>query len=121
MSDAPTSLLPALRKLGFRAADDALAATERRLRMYERPDLLILDELGYLPCDTRAADMFYSIIAARHERRATVISTNMAYKQWAQLFQGAPSVPALVDRFAQHCHVLDIDTDSWRLKHGSTE
>jgi len=98
---------------------ESLPATERRLRMYERPDLLILDELGYLPCDTRAADMLYSIIAARHERRATVISTNIPFKQWGHLFHGAPSVAALVDRFAQHCHVLDIDADSWRQAHNN--
>ncbi len=96
---------------------ESLPATERRLRVFDRIDLLILDEIGYLPCDARAADMLFNIIARRHEKRATVISTNLPFKQWGQLFQGAGSVAALVDRFSQHCHVLDIDGDSWRQTH----
>ena len=95
---------------------ESLPATERRLRRYDRPDLLILDELGYLPCDSHAADMLYNIIARRHEKKSVVISTNLPFKQWGQLFAGARSVTALVDRFTQHCHTLDIDADSWRQK-----
>jgi DNA replication protein DnaC len=44
------------------------------------------------------------------------ITTNLAYKQWGTIFGNAPCLSALVDRFAQHCHVLDIDADSWRDK-----
>jgi len=97
---------------------ESIPAFERRLRRYLRPRLLILDELGYLPCDTRAADMLYAIIGRRHEQRSTVITTNLAFKQWGTVFPGAACVGALVDRFAQHCHRVDIDADSWRDKHG---
>lgn len=96
---------------------ESLPATERRLRAYDRVDVLILDEIGYLPCDTRSADMLYNVVARRHEKRATIISTNLPFKQWGQLFGGAGSVAALIDRFSQHCHVLDIDGDSWRQTH----
>ena len=96
---------------------ESLPAIERRLRALQRFDVLILDEIGYLPCDTRAADMLYNIIARRHEKQSTVISTNLPFKQWGQLFGGAGSVTALVDRFTQHCHVMDIDGDSWRQTH----
>lgn len=96
---------------------ESLPAFERRLKRYIAPDLLILDELGYLPCDSRAADLLYQIISRRHEQRATVITTNLAFKQWGTVFPGAACVVALVDRFAQHCHTLDIDADSWREKH----
>lgn len=61
---------------------ESIPAFERRLKRYLRPRLLILDELGYLPCDSRAADMLYAIISRRHEQRSTVISTNLAFKQW---------------------------------------
>jgi DNA replication protein DnaC len=96
---------------------ESLPATQRRLRFYEKPNLLILDELGYLPCDSRAADMLFNIITRRHERASTIISTNLSFKKWGALFDHAGSVAALVDRFAQHCHVIDIDADSWRQKH----
>jgi len=96
---------------------ESLPAVERRLKRYTQPDILILDELGYLPCDTRAADILYSIISRRHERRSTIITTNLAFKHWGTVFPGAACVVALVDRFAQHCHRVEIDADSWRDKH----
>jgi len=96
---------------------ESLPAFERRLKRYTRPALLILDELGYLPCDSRAADILFNMISRRHEHRSTVISTNLAFKQWGTVFPGAACVVALVDRFAQHCHKVDIDADSWRDRH----
>ena len=96
---------------------ESMPAFERRIQRYVRPDLLILDELGYLPCDSRAADLLYNIISRRHEQRATLITTNLAFKQWGNVFPGAACVVALVDRFAQHCHTVDIEADSWREKH----
>jgi DNA replication protein DnaC len=106
--------------LGAALADllkqESLPAVERRLRRYTTPDLLVLDEIGYLPCDARSADLFYNIISRRHEKKSTVVTTNLAFKQWNTVFPGAACVVALVDRFAQHCHVIDIDADSWRQK-----
>ena len=95
---------------------ESLPAVERRMRCYTAPDLLILDEIGYLPCDSRSADLLYNIISKRHEKRSTLVTTNLPFKQWSTVFPGAASVVALVDRFAEHCHVLDIDADSWRQK-----
>ena len=108
-----TTLAAALADL---SRQESVPALERRLRRYTAVDLLILDELGYLPCDSRSADLFYAIISRRHERRSTVISTNLAYKQWNTVFPGAACVVALIDRFAHHCHVIDIDAESWRSK-----
>lgn len=95
---------------------ESLPAFERRLKRYVSCDLLVLDELGYLPCDSRAADILYNIISRRHEQRSTLITTNLAFKQWGTVFPGAACVVALVDRFAQHCHRVEVDADSWREK-----
>ena len=95
---------------------ESLPAIERQLRRYTSPDLLIIDELGYVPCDSDAADLLFRIVSKRHENRAIVITTNLAYKQWGTVFGDAPCLGALVDRFAQHCNVIDIDADSWRDK-----
>ena len=78
---------------------------------------MILDELGYLPCDSRAAELLYNVISRRHEQRSTIITTNLAFKQWGTTFPGAACVVALVDRFAQHCHRVEILGESWRDKH----
>lgn len=91
-------------------------ALERRFKRYTLPDLLILDELGYLPQDSRAADLLYNVIARRHERSSTIITTNLAYKQWGTIFPSAACIGALVDRFAQHCHDIDVDADTYRQK-----
>jgi DNA replication protein DnaC len=95
---------------------DSLPAFERRLRRYVRPRLLILDEIGYLPCDNRSADLLYNIVSRRHEVRSIVITTNLPFRQWGTVFPGAACVAALVDRFVQHCHVIDIDAESWRQR-----
>lgn len=106
-----TSLSAALADL---LRQESIPATERRLKRYTMPSLLILDELGYLACDSRAADMLFHIITARHHRRSVIITTNLAYKQWPSVFPGATCLSALVDRFAQHCHAIDIKGESWR-------
>lgn len=108
-STVPAALVDLLRQ-------ESLPATERRIKRYTGPDLLILDELGYVPCDSRAADLLFNIVSRRHEKRSIVITTNLAYKQWGSVFHDASCIGALVDRFAQHCHTLDIDADSWRNK-----
>jgi DNA replication protein DnaC len=95
---------------------ESMPAFERRLRRYTNPDVLLLDELGYLPCDSRAADILYNIISRRHEQRSTIITTNLGFKQWGTTFPGAACVVALVDRFAQHCHRVEILGESWRNK-----
>jgi DNA replication protein DnaC len=98
-------------------SQESLPAFERRLRRYLRPDLLILDELGYVPCDSRAADVLYNIVSRRHVSRSTVISTNLSFKQWGNVFPGAACIAALIDRFNQHCHKVSIVAESWRETH----
>jgi hypothetical protein len=62
------------------------------------------------------SEPLYAIVDRRHEKRSTVVTTNLSFKQWGTVFPGAACVVALVDRFAQHCHVVDIDADYWRQK-----
>lgn len=95
---------------------ESLPALERRLRKYTTPSLLILDEIGYLPCSRQSADLLYTIITRRHESRSLILTTNLPFKQWGTVFPGAACVAALIDRFIQHCHIIDIDGDSWRQK-----
>jgi DNA replication protein DnaC len=86
----------------------------RRLRHYTRPDLLIVDEIGYLPFDARAGDVFYNVIAGRHEERSTIATTNLAFKSWGGVLGDAASVVALIDRFSENLLVMDIEGDTAR-------
>ncbi len=95
---------------------ESLPAIERRMKRYTTPDLLILDEFGYVPLDSRAADLFFNIISRRHECRSVVITTNLPFKAWGDVFPGAAGLGALIDRFAEHCHVVDIVADSYRQR-----
>ena len=96
---------------------DGFLAMERRMKRYTQPHLLILDELGYVPHGARGADHLFNIISQRHEpRSATIITTNLAYKKWGEVFDGAASINAAVDRFAQHCLIIDIDGESYRQR-----
>ena len=61
---------------------ESLPAVERRMKRYTSVDLLVCDELGYVPVDTRAVDLFFQIISRRHEKASTIISTNLPFKEW---------------------------------------
>ncbi len=110
-----TTLVAALADL---LKQESVPAMERRMRRYVTPHLLIIDEIGYIPCDNRSADVLYNIISRRHERASTIITTNLAFKLWPTIFPGAACVSALIDRFSQRLHAIDIDADSYRQKKG---
>ena len=95
---------------------ESLPAVERRIKRYTGVDLLVCDELGYVPCDARAADLLFQIISRRHEKASTVIATNLAFKEWGPMFHGAASLVPLIDRFTQHLVTIDIEGESYRQK-----
>lgn len=95
---------------------ESLPAVERRMRRYTTVGLLVFDELGYVPCDARAADLLFQIISRRHEKASTVIATNLAFKEWGPMFHGAASLVPLIDRFTEHLITIDIEGESYRQK-----
>lgn len=95
-------------------SQESTAALQRRMRKYTSPDLLILDELGYLSYDSASADLLFEIIAKRYETNSIVLTTNMAFKDWPKVFSGAACVSALIDRLTHHCQIIKIEADSYR-------
>lgn len=95
---------------------ESLPAVERRLRRYTSVDLLICDELGYQPIDARAVDLLFQIISRRHEQASTIITTNLPFKDWSNVFPGAACLVPLVDRFTENLVVFDIQGDSYRQR-----
>jgi DNA replication protein DnaC len=89
----------------------------KALKTYVRPQLLLLDELGYLPIDKRGADLLFQVVAARYESGSIVLTTNRAFREWGTLFDVDNTLAtALIDRLMHHGEALVIKGDSYRMK-----
>ena len=90
---------------------------QNALKTYVRPQVLLLDELGYLPIDKRGADLLFQVVAARYESGSIVLTTNRAFREWGTLFDVDNTLAtALIDRLMHHGEALLIKGDSYRMK-----
>jgi DNA replication protein DnaC len=91
---------------------------EKTLKYFTKPDLLILDEAGFLPLDQGQANLLFQVISDRYEYEpgATIISTNLAFKDWGRIFYDSTLAQAAVDRIIHRCQVVKIEGDSYRSK-----
>lgn len=88
----------------------------RYLRRFAALDLVIIDELGYMPISQHAADLLFQALSERHERRSVILNTNLAFGEWGQIFQTERLAVALLDRITHNAHVLEMVGESYRLK-----
>jgi DNA replication protein DnaC len=102
--------------LGDLSALDSDSALRRRLRHYGAPDLLIVDEVGYLSYSNRHADLLFELISRRYEVKSTLVTTNRPFAEWSEVFPNAACVVSLVDRLVHNAEVISIEGDSYRLK-----
>jgi DNA replication protein DnaC len=87
------------------------------LKRFTAPDLLIVDELGYLPIDKHGADLLFQVISARYERGSMVITTNRPFKQWPSIFNNdATLTSAVLDRILHHNDTVVIEGPSYRMR-----
>jgi DNA replication protein DnaC len=98
------------------AAQNSDVSLARRLHRYTAPQLLVIDEVGYLSYDIRYADLLFEVVTRRYESRATVVSTNKVFAEWKDVFPNAACVVTLVDRLIHRAEIITIDGDSYRLK-----
>lgn len=89
-------------------------STNRLIHTLCRYDLLVIDELGYLTLKAEQINAFFKLMGERYQRKATIITTNLAYDNWYELFASKPLVDALLDRLKHHCVTITIDADSLR-------
>lgn len=89
---------------------------ERFLGRLEKVDLLICDELGYLSFSRTGAELLFQVFGNRYERGSILITTNLPFSEWAQVFQGERMTEALLDRLTHRCHVLEMNGPSYRFK-----
>ena len=98
-----------------------LVEAERQGRLKERlaalrqPSLLIVDEIGYLPVTSNGANLF-QLLNARYERNSTVLASNKSFKEWGDIFGDSVVASALMDRLLHHCHIVNIQGNSYRLR-----
>jgi DNA replication protein DnaC len=90
---------------------------ERVFMELQRTDLLILDEWGYLPIDREGAPWLFRVVADSDETRSLILTTNVAFSQWAAVFTDDPMTAALIDRLAHHGHWLLFEGESYRMQH----
>ncbi len=89
---------------------------ERLLNRLDKLDLLIVDELGYLSFSRAGAELLFQVFADRYERRSLLITSNLAFSDWGQIFQGERMTAALLDRLTHHCEIFEMNGESYRFK-----
>ena len=90
---------------------------EKALKQYIHPQLLLLDELGYLPIDKRGADLLFQVVAARYESGSIVVTTNRAFRDWGAIFDVDNTLAtAMIDRLMHHGEAIVIQGGSYRMK-----
>ncbi|MDD5170834.1 MAG: IS21-like element helper ATPase IstB [Syntrophales bacterium] len=94
---------------------------QRLIQKYVRYDLLILDELGYIPFSKEGSELLFQVLAERHERGSVMITTNLGFADWTQVFGDATMTAALLDRLTHKAHIINCPWESYRLKQSLKE
>ena len=96
------------------------AKDERRLLNLQRQlsnlNLLTIDELGFVPLSRTGAELLFEVFSQRYERGSTMVTTNLAFDEWADVFGSERLTGALLDRLTHHVHILEMNGESYRLK-----
>ena len=98
------------------AAQDSDASLARRLRRFTGPQLLAIDEVGYLNYDNRYADLLFEVVTRRYLTVPVLITTNKPFSEWAEVFSSAACVVTLVDRLIHRSEIVQLDAESYRLR-----
>jgi DNA replication protein DnaC len=96
--------------------EKALGKTGQMTERLVRSDLVILDELGYLPFSASGGALLFHLLSKLYEHASVAITTNLSFSEWAGVFGDAKMTTALLDRLTHHCHIVETGNDSFRFK-----
>jgi DNA replication protein DnaC len=88
----------------------------KKLQLYQSQDLLVIDEIGYLPLGRQGSNLFFQVISQRHDLRSTVITTNLPFAEWGNIFDGTTVATAIADRLVYNSQVLILEGKSYRKR-----
>jgi len=97
-------------------AADADRSLLKKLHYYQSPDLLVCDEIGYLPLGTQGSNLFFQVISARHQKKSTAITTNLPFADWGKIFDSTTVATAIADRLVYNSEVLIMEGPSYRKR-----
>ena len=86
------------------------------LRRLGRYPLLVIDEVGYIPFESDAANLFFQLVSARYERASVVVTSNKPFGRWGEVFGDPVVAAAMIDRLVHHAEIVNLKGDSYRLK-----
>ena len=89
---------------------------ENRMKTLNRYKCLIIDEIGYLPINSEDSKLFFQLIDKRYEKKSTILTTNITFSNWDEVFGDATIANAILDRILHHAHVVKITGKSYRIK-----
>src|SRR5262245_23076935 len=89
---------------------------DRLLAQLDRTELLVVDELGYLSFSRTGAELLFQVFADRYERRSLLVTSNLAFSEWGQVFQGERMTAALLDRLTHRCQIFEMNSESFRFR-----
>jgi DNA replication protein DnaC len=98
------------------SAQESPRALERKLRHYAKIGLLVIDEVGFIPFESRNADLFFQLVSRRYEKKSLVLTTNLAFTDWNKIFPNAACATALIERIVHHADIVTIEGESYRVR-----